>query len=66
MKTIILTLLLISLTSCTKQRITNKQIPTVPLNIVNEDYSIPYYLRDKFHYHKDLNTVFINKAKLGC
>lgn len=66
MKTIILTLILISLASCTKRNITNKQDAVTRINIANEDYSIPYYLRDAFHYHKDLNTVFLNKTKFGC
>jgi hypothetical protein len=67
MKTFILTLLLsIMIMSCTKQNPISKQIITAPINIVNEDYTTPFFLRNKFHYHKDLNTTFIIQAKLGC
>lgn len=66
MKTLILTLLLISAMSCTKQNPTTKQNTRGVANVINEDYTVPYFLRNKFHYHKDLNTEFIIQAKLGC
>ena len=67
MKTLILTLLLsILLMSCTKQNPTTKQIVKGNAILIKEDYTVPYFLRNKFHYHKDLNTGFIMQAKLGC
>ena len=67
MKTCISTLLLsIFITSCKKQDIAIKQTTSTHVNIVNEDYTVPFFLRNKFHYHKDLNTVFIHLAKPGC
>jgi hypothetical protein len=70
MKTLILTLLLnILIMSCTKQNPTTKQTTKGTANVVTEDYTIPYFLRNKFYYQKDLNTLFIKLSKSkgqGC
>jgi len=66
MKTSILTLLLISIVSCKKEAVSMVS-STAPANFIDQDYS--FFSKSKFHYYKDLNTIFINAAKSkgkGC
>jgi hypothetical protein len=70
MKTLVLIPLLISIISC--KTVTTKPIAVQAQKTIMYDYRYEtggYFLQNRLHYYKDINTVFIKLAKSkgkGC